>query len=194
MRSTVMWTTNDFLAYAMLSGRSTKGKFACPQWVFGTKSIRLKHGRKECSLGHRRWLQMAHTYRMLRKLLDGNIEMEQPPIPMIGTECLDSLSGLKFEYVKGDKNKGMKRWWGKGKKKYADPWKEKKSIFFNLPYWKDLLLRHNLDVMYIEKNVIENIMGTLFGMNGKNKYSLNARLDLLELNCKPKYHPKLIRG
>ena len=27
----------------------------------------------------------------------------------------------------------------------------KKNIFWELPYWKDLLLRHNLDVMHIEK-------------------------------------------
>ena len=27
----------------------------------------------------------------------------------------------------------------------------KKSIFFELPYWKKLLVRHNLDVMHIEK-------------------------------------------
>ena len=42
------------------------------------------------------------------------------------------------------------------KKKQEEPtaseilWK-KKSIFFRLPYWKDNLLRHNLDVMHIEK-------------------------------------------
>ena len=28
----------------------------------------------------------------------------------------------------------------------------KRSIFWDLPYWKDNLLRHNLDVMHIEKN------------------------------------------
>jgi hypothetical protein len=33
-------------------------------------------------------------------------------------------------------------------------WK-KKSIFFRLPYWKDNLLRHNLDVMHIEKNILD---------------------------------------
>ena len=29
-------------------------------------------------------------------------------------------------------------------------WK-KRSIFWDLPYWEDLLVRHNLDVMHIEK-------------------------------------------
>ena len=30
----------------------------------------------------------------------------------------------------------------------------KKSIFFDLPYWETLTIRHNLDVMYIEKNCV----------------------------------------
>ncbi|XP_050369177.1 uncharacterized protein LOC126787315 [Argentina anserina] len=110
-----------------------------------------------------------------------------------GSECLDSLKGLKFVYGKGDKYKAkrLKRKRGKMKRIYSGPWK-KKSIFFDLPYWKDLLLRHCLDVMHIEKNVAEAILGTLLGMVGKDKDSLNARLDLQELKCKPKYHPKLV--
>ena len=31
-------------------------------------------------------------------------------------------------------------------------------------------------------------------MDGKNKASLNALLDLVDLNFKPKYHPKLVGG
>ncbi|KAL0377219.1 UNVERIFIED_CONTAM: hypothetical protein Scaly_0839500 [Sesamum calycinum] len=31
----------------------------------------------------------------------------------------------------------------------------KKSIFWDLPYWSTLLIRHNLDVMHIEKNVFD---------------------------------------
>ncbi|XP_077252318.1 uncharacterized protein LOC143891659 [Tasmannia lanceolata] len=53
-------------------------------------------------------------------------------------------------------------------------WK-KKSIFFSLPYWESLLLRHNLDVMHIEKNVCDSVIGTLlnieacFTMSSKEK-------------------------
>jgi hypothetical protein len=53
-------------------------------------------------------------------------------------------------------------------------WK-KKSIFFKLLYWKDNLLRHNLDVMHIEKNVIDNILRTLLDIKGKSKDNLQAR-------------------
>ncbi|XP_039126962.1 villin-2-like [Dioscorea cayenensis subsp. rotundata] len=48
------------------------------------------------------------------------------------------------------------------------PWK-KKSILFSQPYWEHLCLRHNLDVMHIEKNVSDNILGTLIGQAGKSK-------------------------
>ena len=52
---------------------------------------------------------------------------------------------------------------------------KKRSIFFTLPYWEDYMLRHNLDVMYIEKNVVDNIIGTLLNLNGKTKDNLKAR-------------------
>jgi hypothetical protein len=35
---------------------------------------------------------------------------------------------------------------------------------WQLPYWKDLMLPHNLDVMHIEKNVCENILCTLLSV------------------------------
>ena len=33
----------------------------------------------------------------------------------------------------------------------------KRSIFWDLPYWGDLRIRHNLDVMHVEKNVFDNV-------------------------------------
>ena len=40
------------------------------------------------------------------------------------------------------------------------------------------MLRHNLDVMHIQKNVWGNLLGTLLNMVGKPKDHLNACLDL----------------
>ena len=45
-------------------------------------------------------------------------------------------------------------------------------IFFQLEYWKYLLLRHNLDIMHIEKNICDSIIGTLLNILGKTKDSL----------------------
>ena len=47
-------------------------------------------------------------------------------------------------------------------------WK-KRSILFDLPYQEHNLLRHNLDMMHIEKNVCDNLIGTLLNIDGKSK-------------------------
>jgi len=55
---------------------------------------------------------------------------------------------------------------------------EEKNIFWNLPYWKDNLLRRNLDVMHIENNFFENILNTVMNVSGKTKDNKKARMDL----------------
>ena len=65
----------------------------------------------------------------------------------------------------------------------------KKSIFFQLPYWKTLLLRHNLDVMHIEKNVCDSIIGTLLNIEGNTKENLNSCLDLQAMGIREQLHP-----
>jgi hypothetical protein len=57
-----------------------------------------------------------------------------------------------------------------------------------LPYWKDLLLPYNLDVMHIEKNICENILGTLLEILGKTKGTDNARLDLRDMGIRHDLH------
>jgi len=65
-----------------------------------------------------------------------------------------------------------------------------RRVFFDIPYWKTLLLRHNLDVMHIEKNICDNILGTILNIKGKTKDTLTSRLDLQELNIRKELHPK----
>ncbi|XP_028082248.1 uncharacterized protein LOC114283584 [Camellia sinensis] len=60
----------------------------------------------------------------------------------------------------------------------------KRSIMFELPYWKMLKLRHNLDVMHIEKNICDNLMATLLNVDGKNKDIEKARIDLENLKIR----------
>ena len=38
---------------------------------------------------------------------------------------------------------------------------EKKIIFYDLSYSANIELKHNLDVMHIEKNVCDSLLGTL---------------------------------
>lgn len=49
--------------------------------------------------------------------------------------------------------------------------------------------RHNLDVMHIEKNIYENVVGTLLNLEGKSKDNLKARLDLMEMGIRKDIHP-----
>jgi hypothetical protein len=67
-------------------------------------------------------------------------------------------------------------------------WK-KKSIFFLLPYWKNNLLRHNFDVMHIEKNVMDKILCPLLDIKGKTKGNLEERKDLQEMGLRPTLYP-----
>lgn len=76
----------------------------------------------------------------------------------------------------------------KPEKKPEDCFK-KKSIFFDLEYSEHNKLRHNLDVMHIEKNVFENLIGTLLDIDSKTKDGLNARLDLGEIGIRPNLQP-----
>ncbi|KAI5327014.1 hypothetical protein L3X38_026410 [Prunus dulcis] len=51
-------------------------------------------------------------------------------------------------------------------------------MFFELPYWSKLKLRHNLDVMHVEKNVFDTLVGTILDIEGKTKDTIKAHLDL----------------
>jgi hypothetical protein len=66
-------------------------------------------------------------------------------------------------------------------------WK-KKSNFFVLPYWSKLKLRHNLDVMHIEKNICESVLGTLMNIDGKTNDTANKRKDLMLMGIRKELH------
>lgn len=92
------------------------------------------------------------------------------PKPLSSFEVLGQLDGFQFTF--GKERSGIKR-----KYRNVGPynWK-KRSIFFELPYWETLLLRHNLDVMHIGRYVSDMLIGTLLNIDGKPKTLL--KLDL----------------
>ena len=71
-------------------------------------------------------------------------------------------------------------------------WK-KKSIFWDLPYWKDLEVRSAIDVMHVMKNLCMNLLGFL-GVYGKTKDSPEAREDQQRVHEKDGMHPKQYQG
>jgi len=51
------------------------------------------------------------------------------------------------------------------------------------------MLRHNFDVMHIDKNVSESLINTFLGTTDKSKDNLNSRLDLQALGIRGDLHP-----
>ena len=68
----------------------------------------------------------------------------------------------------------------------------KRSIFWDLPYWCEHLLRHNLDVMHIEKNVFDNIFNTVFNIPGKTKDTYKSRDELNKYCRRPQFAQNLV--
>ncbi|XP_042939338.1 uncharacterized protein LOC122274358 [Carya illinoinensis] len=181
LHAALLWTINDFPAYANLSGWSTKGKLACPLCNEDTDSMWLKHGRKHCYMGHRRFLPSAHPWRKKKAAFNGKDDHRLPPPELTASFVLQQL--LQLSNVEFGKTSNRKR-----KRTPAELNWTKKSIFFELPYWSTLPLRHNLDVMHIEKNICDNVLGTLMDIQGKNKDTVNARKDLEELGLRKELH------
>ncbi|KAI5318152.1 hypothetical protein L3X38_037860 [Prunus dulcis] len=134
LRAAVMWTVNDFSAYAMVSGWSTKGYMACPVC-------------KE----------------------DVTSERRLKPREWSGDEILEQLNRLDFspfgKIVSQTRPSTHMNW-------------TQKPMLFELPYWSKLKLRHNLDVMHVEKNVFDTLVGPILDIQGKTKDTIKARLDL----------------
>ena len=61
-----------------------------------------------------------------------------------------------------------------------------KSVLFEFPYWSTLKIRHNLDVMNIEKNVCDNVLGIILNLKDKNKDTPKARVDLKKMGIRSK--------
>ena len=68
----------------------------------------------------------------------------------------------------------------------APMWK-KKSIFSDLPYWKDLEVRSTIDVMHVTKNLCMTLLGFL-GVYGKTKDTPEAREDQQCMHGKDDIH------
>ncbi|WVZ75356.1 hypothetical protein U9M48_023416, partial [Paspalum notatum var. saurae] len=68
----------------------------------------------------------------------------------------------------------------------APMWK-KKCIFWDLPYWEVLDIRHAIDMMHVTKSLCVNLLGFL-GMYGKNKDTLEARKDMAALKGEQGHH------
>ena len=125
-------------------------------------------------MGHRQFLPTNHRFRQDKRSFNGKAELRLAPTQLSGVDVLQQLEQLEPIIL----GRSLKR--KRENVTHQHNWK-KESIFFQLPYWKMLLLSRNLDVMHIEKNVCDNIIGTLLNIEGKTKDNLNSRLELQPL-------------
>jgi hypothetical protein len=141
LRAMLFCTINDFPAYGNLCGYSVKGHLACPICEKHTKYQQLRNGKKTVYLRHRRFLKRNHPYRRLRKAFNGDPENEIAPKALTGKQVYDKVKDVSVIFGKGQKQTAKKNIW------------KKRSVFFNLPYWSSLDVRHCINVMHVEKNV-----------------------------------------
>ncbi|KAI3469973.1 hypothetical protein Pfo_026636 [Paulownia fortunei] len=163
--------------YGTVSGWSTKGYNACSICLEYTVSQRLRS--KICYTCHCRFLYNKHSWHK-NKSFNGKFESEGQILTQ-----LDALPEVTF-----GKDPTII---GKRRRSAGDTNWVKKSIFFELKYWSDLKLRHNLDVMHIEKNICDAVVGTLLSIDGKSKDTVKARLDIQDMGIRSKLHLKKIR-
>ena len=172
LRAMVFCTINDFPAYGNLSGYNVKGHKACPLWEEGTCFHQLQHGKKTVYLGHQGFLSQNYLYRKLKKAFNGHHEYENAPFPLTAEQVYERVKDIDVVFGKTQKCATERNVW------------KKRSIFFGLPYWRYLDVRHSLDVMHVEKNVCDSLIGMLLNIQGKTKDRLNSRLDLLAMGIR----------
>ena len=177
LRALLFGTINDFPAYGNLSGYKVKGYGACPICETGTHSIRLARCKKNVYMGHRRFLPRNHPWRRWKKAFNGNSEESTSPLILTGDELFEKVEVLENNFGKPNATNVAESGW------------KKRSIFFELPYWKSLYVRHFLDVMHVEKNIFDNLIGTILNVRGMTKDSVKSRLDMQEMGIRKELAP-----
>lgn len=98
-------------------------------------------------MGHRRFLPIDHAWRRNKTTFNGKQEHRHTSKELSDDDLYKQLSYVNdVIFEKGPNTKKRKPY------EYELNW-TKKSIFFELPYWRTLKLRHNLDGIHIEKNL-----------------------------------------
>ncbi|XP_073034855.1 uncharacterized protein [Primulina eburnea] len=192
MRVALMLTISDFPAYAMLSGWSTAGKQACPHCMSDSDAFSLPcSGKTSWFDNHRKFLSEDHPLRRNRTMFRrGKQVLQSPPITKTGGELLNELDEFGFRPSYEIDSDTINR---KICNLTRCGWR-RRSIFWELPYWSTNLIRHNLDVMHIEKNFFDNVFNTVCNIQGRTKDNAKSRADLVQMGIRTELHPSTTDG
>ncbi|KAL0434952.1 UNVERIFIED_CONTAM: hypothetical protein Sradi_0203100 [Sesamum radiatum] len=159
----------------------------CPICMDNTWAFHLRHGRKASYFDcHRQFLKAGHPYRRNKKAFTkGRVEKSEAPPRANGEKIWRFVRNFKSvveDPINYPPGYGIEHKW------------TKRSIFWDLPYWTTNMIRHNLDVMQIEKNVFDNTFNTIMNIKGKTKDNLNARKDIRNICNRPEIAVDLDRS
>ena len=129
-------TINDWPALSNLSGQTNKGYNACTHYLDDTKSIYLDNCRKNVYPGHHQFLPKRHPARKKGKHFEGEADHRPKSTESTGADVFDMVKDLKVIFGMGPGGQSVPN----DADGHAPMWK-KKSIFWELPYWKVLLVR-----------------------------------------------------
>ncbi|KAK4383830.1 hypothetical protein Sango_3115300 [Sesamum angolense] len=134
----------------------------CPVSMDDTRAFNPQHGRNACYFDcHTQFLPEDHPYPRNKKGFTKNhVEYKVACPRLIGDPIRDWVADTSPAI---EMPSTLRSGYGSDHK-----W-TKKSIFCDFPYWEMHLIRHNLDVMHIEKNVFDNIFNTEMDKKEKTK-------------------------
>ena len=192
MKAALLTTVQDYLGYGYIACQVCHGHKACVRCMEKTPFVQLsKDGSsKTVYMRHRMWLPENDPWRQRGDLFNGKDEPETAPRKRSGEEIDTLLKNWKDCPPSGKIKKQKRKKGDKKKKKDPGPllgvWK-RRSVFWDLPYWKILGTPHCLDVMHITKNICESLLGTMLNMLN-TKDGSKSRRDLMALNIRKELH------
>jgi len=125
LHAAVIWCIHDYPALSTLSGRVTRGYYACVYCDKNPCSKRIRN--KICYIGHRRFLASDHAWRR-RKVFDGKVETREKPEKFTMDELMEQLERVKdVRPGKHPKTKNRKR-------DEEGQCRKRRSSLWDLPY------------------------------------------------------------
>jgi hypothetical protein len=169
------YSLHDFLAYGVFCGWCVHGKFPCPVCKERLRFLWLQKGGKYVAFDkHRQFLPLDHPFRRDIKNFTKGVTVTDLASPMrTSAEIRQQIDGLLINPEGGFVGYSEQHMW------------THKSGLTRLPYYDDLLLPHNIDMMHTEKNVAEALWATIMDIPTKTKDNVKARLDLAILCDRP---------
>jgi hypothetical protein len=136
----LMRAIHDLLTYGLLSDQVAKGYKGCPTYGPNTSFHHSRALGKTIYCQHRKWLPLNHPFRSNSCELDGKVERKPLPPILTGPEVLEHATVYEAWKSNGGKEDcipciklGMKR----------------KSILFDLPYWKVCVLLSKISFIFM---------------------------------------------